>query len=153
MIKKIGFGIVFSLLGMVIALFLTSFFRNQIQLLFQLTTNDRIQYFGKGFYLFLSTIYYISFTIAIVVLGMANLTLNFKLILKNVLIWIGIFTITLVIICAINANFKIIACTTCDDGILSMHHNAINYGIILSISAVFASIPSILKISKQKKSN
>ena len=144
--KKISFGIVFSILGVVIALFLVSFFRNQIQLLFQLTTNGRIQYFGKGFYLFLSSIYYISFTISILMLGIANLTLNIRSILKNVLIWIGIFIITLVIICAINANFKIIGCTTCDDGILRM-----NYGIILSISSVFASIPSILRISKQKK--
>lgn len=151
MIKKISFGIVFSILGMMIALFSVSFFRNQIQLLFQLTTNGKIQYFGKGFYLFLSPIYYISFTISIVVLGMANLTLNFKSILKNVLIWIGVFTITLVIICAINANFKIMECTACDDGILRMNYNEINYGMILSIGMVFSSIPSILRISNSKK--
>ncbi len=151
MIKKIGFGIVFSIIGMAIAIFLTSFFRNQIQLLFQLTTHGRIQYFGKDFYLFLSPLYYISFTISIIMLGMANLTLNFKLILKNVLIWIGIFTIMLIIVCTIATNFKIIGCTTCDDGILVMRYNEINYTVILSISAVFASIPSILKISNQKK--
>ena len=80
-----------------------------------------------------------------------NLNAKLTQLLKNGLISILIFGILLIGISAIDANFKIVECTACDDGIRKLHWNEINYGLIIGVSAIISIIPSLIRIIKLRK--
>lgn len=149
MIKKIIIGIVFFIIGFGVAVYFYSFFRFIIQDLFQWTTNNGIQFNGKDFYLFGDPTYFISFGLLFPIFSLANFNAKRLTILRNGIILIAIFIIALIVISAIVANFKIIECTACNDGIRKLGYNEINYGLILALSAFFSIIPSIIKLIRK----
>ncbi|OIQ30904.1 MAG: hypothetical protein BM564_01445 [Bacteroidetes bacterium MedPE-SWsnd-G2] len=153
MIKKVLIGIVFFIIGFGIAIFAESFFRQLIQDLFQWTTNNGIQFGGKDIYLFGNPIYFISFGFALLIFSIVNKKEKIQKILLHGMIMIIIFGILLIGISALSANLKIIECTACDDGIRRLGYNEINYGLILTISVLLSSIPSMIIIKKRKKAS
>ncbi|WP_109683518.1 hypothetical protein [Xanthomarina spongicola] len=154
MIKRIIIGILFFASGIGIGIFSDSFFRQLIQDLFQWTTNNGIQFGGKDFYLFGNPISFISFGLTSLLFYHSNKTNKFSKILWNGIILIIIFGIGLISISALNAHFKIIECTACDNGIRRLGYNEIYYGLIIALSLLFSIIPSLIKIIKNlKKAN
>ena len=151
MIKKVLFGILFFVIGFGIASLLDSFFRHTIQDLFQWITNNGIQFNGKDFYLFGNPIYNISFGLASLVFSIANKEVKISKTLRNAFLLILLFTVTLIGICAIDANLKIIECTACEDGIRRLGHSEINYGLILAISIIISIIPSLILLIRNWK--
>jgi hypothetical protein len=149
-IKKIIIGILFFAIGFGIAVFLDSFFRHLIQDLFQWTTNDGIQFGGKDFYLFGNAYYFISFGLTFLIFNIVNRKTKALKILQDGILLIILFGISLIGICAIDANLKIIECTACDDGIRKLGYNEINYGLILSFSALISIIPSLVSMIKKR---
>jgi hypothetical protein len=149
LIKKIIIGILFFIIGFGIAVYFDSFFRFRIQDLFQWTTNNGIQFNGKDFHLFGNPIYFISFGLLFAIFSLANFNTKRLIILRNGIILIAIFVIALIVISAIAANFKIVECTACNDGIKKLGYNEINYGLILSFSTFFSMIPSIIKLIRK----
>lgn len=150
--KRILLGFVFFFIGFGIAIFVDSFFRFLIQDMFQWATNNGIQFGGKDFCLFGNPIYFISYGLAFLFFSIANRNAVLLKVLVNGVIMILIFGIALIGISSLDANLKIIECTTCDDGIRILRYSEINYGMILSISSILAFIPSlILIIINQKK--
>ena len=94
---KIIIGLVFFLIGIGLSIFLESFLRSNVVDLFQWTTNNRIQFVGKNFYLFASPIYYASFGITFLLLALELLPKPISKITINSMITILIFLIILLL--------------------------------------------------------
>ena len=71
--------------------------------------------------------------------------------LKNGAVWIGMFCLGLIGLCALDANLKIIECTICDDGIRKLSYSELNYGLILGLCALLSGLPSLLRLIKKEK--
>ena len=136
----------FFVIGFVVAFFLASFFRDIIQDLFQWSTNNGIQFHGKDFFLFGNPIYFASFGFSFLIFSIANRKVKTLRIIRNGILLILIFGISLIGISALDANLTIIECTACDDGIRRLGYNEINYGLILTSSAFISTIPCLIKI-------
>lgn len=151
MIKKILIGIVFFLIGVGIAIFVSSFFRKLIQDLFQWTTSNGIHFGGKDFYLFGSPVHFVSFGLALFIFSIANRKAGFQKIVRNTFVLVLLFAIALVVICALDAHLKIVGCTACKEGSMRLGYGEISYGFILATSAILAVIPSGVALFKTIK--
>ncbi|SHJ42556.1 hypothetical protein SAMN04488007_0294 [Maribacter aquivivus] len=151
MTKKIIFGIIAFIIGFGIALYSESFFREIIQDVFKWSTSDKIKFVANNMYIFSDKTYYITLGIVPLILTLENLNKKMTTFLKNGIICLLIFGISLVTISVIDANIKIAECTACDDGIRKLHWNGINYGLIIGASAIISIVPSLIRIIKRTK--
>lgn len=149
--KKIIFGILAFIIGIGIALYSESFFREIIQDIYRWSTSDKIKFIGKNMYIFSDKTYYITLGIVPLILTIENLNQKLTQVLKSGIICVLIFAIILIGISAIDANLKIVECTACDDGIRRLHWNGINYGLIIGTSSIISIIPSLIRIIKRRK--
>ena len=150
--KRIIIGVVAFVFGIIIAFYSEDFFRKKIQDIYLWVTSGQIQFVGKNFYIFGNGFHYLSFglTFSLFILSNWNKQIN-RIIKSGVLIFL-IFGVILLFISALDANIKVIECTTCDNGIRRLHWNEINYGNILGMSSIISSIPSgIIQLKKWKK--
>ncbi len=138
-------------IGYGIALYTESFFREIIQDVFKWSTSDKIRFVGKNMYIFSDKTYYIMLGVIPLILTLENLNKKPAEYIKNVIICLLIFGISLIGISAIDANIKVVECTACDDGIKKLHWNGINYGLIIGTSAIISIIPSLIRIIKRIK--
>ncbi|AXT20271.1 hypothetical protein D7030_03915 [Flavobacteriaceae bacterium AU392] len=92
-----------------------------------------------------------SFGIAFLIFSLANSKNSLKKIIKNLIITALIFIVLAFGISAIDANLKLAQCTACDNGILKLNWNGINYGLILGVSIVLSIIPSLIFIFRNWK--
>ncbi|MHA7060011.1 hypothetical protein ACWGOQ_0022480 [Aquimarina sp. M1] len=150
MIKRIVIGIVAIVVGIGIALFADSFFREQIQNIFRWSTSNRIRFTGKNFHLFSTNFYYFSFGCAFLVFALGNSDKKRVEIIKKGLISILIFIISVIGISSIDANLRVIECTACNDGIRNISWNGIKYSLILGISILTSTIPSLISLIRKK---
>lgn len=125
---------------MAIAYLSYSFFREQIQHVYRWATFDRIDFIGKNFYIFADKFYYISVGITFALFSVVNRKNTAKRIVKNTILLILVFAVLVFGISALNANAEIAACTTCGNGIRILHWNAVNYELILGLSAFLSLI-------------
>tara|TARA_R110002073_G_scaffold108336_5_gene243533 strand:+ start:114875 stop:115321 length:447 start_codon:yes stop_codon:yes gene_type:complete len=146
--KKILFVLLFSLFGVAFSIWAELFLRNQTHNLYRWTTNNKIHFVGKNIYFFAHPLYYISFGIWFTLNSFYS---NIKSSLKSLLLSITIFIVFTIIVAFIDGNLRVIVCTACDDGILKLHYNSVNFGLILGISALLSLTPVIFKLIKLKK--
>ena len=151
MVKKVIFVVIGFLLGMSLGFYFEAFFRGIIQDVFKFSTSNKVQFNGKNIFIFSSRIfeYILGFTLALFLLS--NLNLKFEKVFKNVMLCLLIFGISVFVVSAINANLKVIECTMCDDGILYLHWNNINFGFTIGLSAICSIIPSVIRLIKKSK--
>ncbi|MDP5105610.1 MAG: hypothetical protein NWQ31_05500, partial [Polaribacter sp.] len=71
--KKITFGIFSFIIGIVIAYYSESFFREIIQDIYKWSTSNKIKFVGKNFYIFSNKLYFITFGIGLLILTLENL--------------------------------------------------------------------------------
>ena len=150
LIKKIIFGILAFAVGFGTALYTESFFRQIIQDIFKLSTFDKIIFVGKNFYVFSDKTYYIMLGVVPLMLTLEHLNKKPTKFLKNGIICLLIFGVSLIGISAVDANIKVVQCTACDNGIRKLNWNGIYYGRIISSSAMISIIPSLIRIIKRK---
>lgn len=150
--KKIIVGILAFIIGIGISFYSESLLRSLIQDVFQWSTSNKITFIGKNFFVFSNKSYFLIFGISLGIFSLANLNQKIIQMLKNCILYVLIFGIVLTGISAIDANLKIIECTACDDGTRKLHWNDINYGLILGISVISSTIPSIRRIFLNRKS-
>lgn len=148
---KVVIGILAFIVGSFLAAVSESFFRTLIQDIFVWSTSGNIQFVGKGFYIFPNTLYMLMAGTAFVMLMLASFQRSGLQVLKGIIVFLVLFGISLVLISAIDAHFKLIACTACDDGIRKLGKNEIMYGNILSGGLILAMIPSVYGFVKQLK--
>jgi hypothetical protein len=149
--KRITYGILVFIIGIGIAFYSESFFREVIQDIFKWSTSDKIKFIGKNFHVFSNKLYFITFGISLLILTLENLNQKLTQMLKSGILSFLIFGIILIGISAINANLKIIECTACVDGIRKLNWNEINYGLIIGTSVIVSIIPNIIRIIKRRK--
>ncbi|MFD2561160.1 hypothetical protein [Aquimarina rubra] len=152
MTKKIIFGILAFVIGIGIAFYTESFFREIIQNIFKWSTSDKIRFVGKNFFIFSNKIHFLTFGIGLLILTIENLNQKLTQIAKSGIISLLIFGILIIGISSVDANIKVVECTACDDGIRKLSWNEINYGLIIGLSAIISIIPSLIRIIKRKKS-
>lgn len=148
--KRIIVGITSFIIGLGASFILEPFLRNIVIDLFQSTTNGNIQFVGKDFYLFTPPFFYLSFGISFMIFGIEATSNKATDNLKNGILWIGIFSLALVSICAFDANVKIMECTACDDGIRKLGYSELYYGLILGICALLSGLPSLTRLIKNR---
>ncbi|WP_298537944.1 hypothetical protein [uncultured Algibacter sp.] len=153
MIKKVLIGIIGFILGISFGFYFEGFFREIIQDIFRFTTSDKIRFVGKNISIFSDRTFEYILGFALMTFLLANIKLKTKRILKNVIICLLIFGISIFLISAINANLKVIQCTACDNGIVKIHWNNINFGLTIGLSAIFSVVPSIIVLINKIKAS
>ncbi|MCB0745754.1 MAG: hypothetical protein KDC67_17760, partial [Ignavibacteriae bacterium] len=73
MIKKIIFGILAFIIGILLAYYSESFFRGIIQDIYKWSTSNKIQFVGKNFFVFSNKLYFLTFGIGLLILTLENL--------------------------------------------------------------------------------
>ncbi|WP_196894342.1 hypothetical protein [Aureivirga marina] len=142
MIKKLLLGTFIFIVGFIIAaLYLESFFLELIQDMFVFTTNNRIRFTGKYFYIFGRLYFYFSFGIAFLFFLFFGFQEKKNVIIKNKILQILIFSISLFLISAIEANLKVIQCENCIDGIRNLYKGSVSYDFIYKF--YFVNIPTV----------
>lgn len=150
--KTIIISTLLFIAGIVIAVRLESLLRSMVIDLFQWTTNGHIQFTGKNMYFFTTPFYYISFGLSIAVSGINARAGNAFKVLKTMAIWATVFFTGLTVICAVYANFKVMECTTCTDGIKRLdYYNDLNHGFILGICALLSGMPGLFGLVRKNK--
>lgn len=112
-------------------------------------TDNAIKFIGKSIIL-PSVAYLICFTIAFTFLGYQIIFIKTNR-LKQVIIWLFIFGLSILILSSINAKLLIMNCTACDDGILKIRYHNADYNAILTISSLLSMIPSLVRLLKIKR--
>jgi hypothetical protein len=149
-LKKILFSAISFFLGIAIAIIFEKELRQLIQILFKISTNNKIYFVGKDVHLFASTYYYLAPGILGLVLFFASVASTAKQILINIVLTIPIFFAALIMVSYADSNGKIVQCTACNDGKRSLNYNEVNYDGITIISLVLASIPSLIQLIKKR---
>ena len=108
--------------------------------MYRWATFDRIDFIGKNIYIFADEFYYISVGITFALFTLVNKRNTMKRIVKNTILLILLFAVLVFGISALNANAEIAACMACEDGIRILHWNAVNYEMILGLSAFLSLI-------------
>ncbi|MEL0653310.1 MULTISPECIES: hypothetical protein [Algibacter] len=153
MIKKVLIGIIGFILGISFGFYFEGFFREIIQDIFRFTTSDKIQFVGKNISIFSDRTFEYILGFALMTFLLANIELKKKQILKNVILCLLIFGISIFLISAINANLKVVQCTACDNGIVKIHWNNINFGLTIGLSAIFSVVPNIIVLINKIKAS
>lgn len=153
-LSNILFGLLSFLTGVLVAWFSVGQIRQVIRRFYQWTTGNAFQFHGKHIIINLDPIYYVAFGLAFLILWYCLKGLT----LKRTIIWTGISTIliiaTAVVYAWIDGNLRVISCTICDDGIVSLHWNDLNYNLVSELSLLVGLTPLITwTIKKRKKAS
>jgi hypothetical protein len=149
---KILSGMVAFVAGVIFASQAEIFFREQIQQIFVWASSGEIRFHGKMFYLFPDGFYYLSFGASFLLLTFSNLILQKRrLMLIHLVVYLLIFTVALVGVSSLNAISKVLECTICEGNVRPIHRNDINYGLLLEISVILATLPGIILLFRNNK--
>lgn len=136
-----------------IGFYLEGFFRELIQDVFRFSTSDKIQFVGKNIFIFSDRTFEYILGFAFMTFLLANIGLKTKRIFKNIILCLLIFGISIFLISAINANLKVVQCTACDNGIVKIHWNNINFGLTIGLSSILSIVPSIIILVNKIKAS
>ncbi|AFM06102.1 hypothetical protein Fleli_3792 [Bernardetia litoralis DSM 6794] len=149
---KININTAFFILGITVAAYSSTFFSDLIMNLYKWSSNGNIHFTGK-FITFLSfnPIYLLSFGFSFLLFSLEITTQETTNLIKKLFLQFSIFILMLVCISSFDAIGKLASCTACDDGILTLNFNKISFVLILSISVLCSSIPTFVRIIRNKK--
>ncbi|UTW61262.1 hypothetical protein KFE98_14735 [bacterium SCSIO 12741] len=139
------------LAGMVLAVFSVGPIRSFIRDLYQWSTGNAFLFYGKHIIINLDFIYHLIFGLSAIVVWVNFRHLPFKM----ASIWLGYSVLTtlfiLISIAFIDAHFKVISCTACDNGIVNLHLNSISYNLLMEVGLIGGMIPIAFKLWKEKR--
>jgi len=115
------------LTGVILAFLFETGYRRLIRFLFTFFNGDRIQFFGKDFHLFPSSVFILSFGCLISLMYISLKHLSFAHWLKQLIITVGIFFLTNALVTYTASKILIIECTACDDGMRKLNRKEIGY--------------------------
>jgi hypothetical protein len=150
MMRKIITASLLFILGVSIAFFVEPYLNQCVVDLFQWTTNNRIVFSGKHFYIFLSSFYYLSFGISFIVLflGLKNENRFWKFI--NPFVSLFIFILSLVFISWFSAILKLATCTMCNEEVFFISYGSVRYGLIIGVAILVSTVPRLIKLIYRK---
>jgi glycerol uptake facilitator-like aquaporin len=140
------------LIGIVVAYFLALFafvyeenYREFIRNLYQLLTENKITFKNYGKYLHFASGEFISaFLIFLVSTFLLLKRQEKKQRTRNIILGILLLIISTITFCFVDANGKLIECTSCDDGKRVLDFNDLYYNLIFISSMFFGILPAII---------
>lgn len=132
--------------GFIVAFITYSYLIEIIQNIFRWTTDNRIQFSGKYFILLTSDYFFLSIGIGFFLVTFDNVKRKSSQVIVNSLVAISLFCLSVFSVSALDANFRVIQCTACRDGIIELQKSAVNYDLIVILSVSVAVIPSLIRI-------
>lgn len=129
------------ILTVVIAFYFENSYRVLVRECFNFFQGDNIRFVGKNFHLFASPYMLVSFGLFSVVLT----ALLYGQGATKRLVYLGLtvllFFTTTIVTTYIDSLGKVVECTVCQDGIKSLHYNAVNYDFHFITSLVVGLLP------------
>ena len=101
---------------------------------------------GKDFEFYASDYYYLSIGFGFFFIAFDNVKRKSSQLIVNSLVALILFCAAVITLSTIDASMKIAECTTCDNGILELHKNEINYDLIVIVSVLIAIVPNLFRI-------
>jgi MFS family permease len=152
--------LVFFLLGVFVlavsmAFYCEDSYRGLVRFFFNLFQGDKIKFTGKNFHLFASTYFVVAFGIFSILFTLLMYEQGRKGLLIYSCLTIAGFFITTIITTYFDSANKVVDCTACQDGIKSLHYNAINYDFhfITSLAAALVVLGFIVLKQKFSRKN
>src|SRR5688572_28929875 len=137
--------ILLLLLAFVLTITLAFYYENSYRVLvryfFKLFQGDKIQFVGKNFHLFASSYFISAFGLFSVLLTMFLYGQSKKGRFIHLLSVILLFFITTIATTYVDSLRKVVECTACQDGVRSLHYNAVNYDFHFITSLAVGLLP------------
>lgn len=121
-----------------------------IRSLYQWSTDNAFRFYGKDFIINLNRLYYLAFGLAASSIWYFYRDVRFRAQIKWTGILLSLFFATLTICSSLDAQMRIVACTMCDDGIMHLRWNDINYHLLIEISLLVMVAPLAFIILKKR---
>ena len=151
--KKIIYSTLIFLLATFSAFHFEEYYRILIRLLYKYFTADSISFVGKNFH-FTSIYFVLAFGLFCLVIGIIQFGRTASQIFLSVVLVTVQFFLTTTVISYFSSQLRIVECTACDDGKISLQFNGINYDLIFISSLFIATLPILIKtIMNRMKAN
>lgn len=150
-LKFIFFLFAIFLLTISIAFYYENYYRILVRFFFKFFQGDKIKFVGKNFHLFASTYFVLAFGLFSVLFAIFLRGQTKKFVYSALAI--VIFFVTTTVTTYIDSLSKVVECTTCEDGIRSLHYNAVNYDFHFITSLVVGLSPLLWTFFKRQISN
>ena len=134
-----------------VALYLEDDYNRFIRNLYSWSSIGRIEFHGKDFRIFPGLLFTGSVAILFIAITIENLSSPLRVIIKRILVSLIIIIVSAVFFSTIDAWLKIIQCTACDDGILSLRKNEIKYSMIFSFSVLVTLLIMLIRTLRYNK--
>ena len=149
-IKIILLLLLVFVLTITLAVYNENSYRVLVRFFFNLFQGDKIKFVGKNFHLFASPYFVVAFGLfsvlfTLILYGQSKKSGFFYSALAIIL-----FFITTMVTTYLDSKFKIIECTACQDGIRSLHYNAVNYDFHFITSLVVGLLPLLWTFIKKQ---
>ena len=154
-LKAILLLLLVFILTVVVAFYFENSYRVLVRHFFNFFQGDKIKFVGKNFHLFASPYLLIAFGLFCVLLTVFLYGQR----KKGKLIYLGsaivLFFITTFATTYIDSLTKVVECTACQDGVRSLHYNALNYDFPFITSLIVGLLPLLwtfikMQISKRR---
>ena len=139
------------IMSVILAFYFEEYYRSMVRFFYKYLSDNKIQFVGKDFNLFINYYFLLSFGLSCVIFVKSN---NKKA--TEIFIWVfisvSLFLISTILISYIDSVLKLVECTGCDDGIRKLNYNEINYNYNFIFSIIIALIPILISKIRNLKS-
>lgn len=142
------FGI--FVLTITLAFYYENSYRVLVRYFFNLFQGDKIKFIGKNFHLFASPYFVVAFGLFSVFFAIFFRGQSKKERFMYSALTIILFFITTMATTYLDSKFKIIECTACQDGVRSLHYNAVDYDFHFITSLVVGLLPLLWTFLKNQ---
>ena len=149
-IKFILLLLLVFVLTITLAVYYENSYRVLVRFFFKYFQGDKIKFIGKNFHLFASPYFVVAFGLFSVLLTMLLYGQSNRRKFIYLLLTIALFFITTIATTYIDSFGKVVECTTCLDGVRSLHFNAVNYDFHFITSLVVGLLPLLWTFLKRQ---
>ena len=149
-IKVIILLLLVFVLTITLAIYYENSYRVLVRFFFKFFQGDKIKFIGKNFHLFASPYFVVAFGLFSVSLTMLLFIKRNRLRLIYLSSTIFLFFITTMVTTYIDSFGKVVECTACQDGVRTLHYNAVNYDFHFITSLVVVLLPLLWTFLKEQ---
>ena len=140
-IKIILLLLLVFILAITLAVYNENSYRVLVRYFFNFFQGDKIKFVGKNFHLFASPYFVVAFALFSVLFTLFLYGQSKKSGFVYSALAIILFFITTMATTYIDSFAKVVECTSCQDGVRSLHYNAVNYDFHFITSLVVGLLP------------
>jgi len=150
-IKQIIISAFLFVTGLIVAFYAESFLRGQILNIYTVSTQERIQFVGKNFYVFTIPLYYLSVGTSFMVFYLSNRQSKPQIVAGNALVFVAIVIGSVIVISYLDATMKVMKYANRETGLFQMSYGKIKHGSILTVSIITSMLPGIVSVMRPGK--